>query len=88
MSGVWLVAAQLWSSNCRELMAVLLALQKYDQWQGGGVWECNVIVQVRFDNTAFITCLNKLYSRFLVLLNIIRCIWKLVLRARVEVCVE
>lgn len=88
VSGVWPQAARFWSSNRRELMAVLLALRRYEEWKGGGSWGNNLVVRVRSDNSTTVACLNKLYSKSPVLLDIIGHIWKIILQAGVDIRAE
>ena len=88
MAEEWGEEGERWSSNRRELTAVLLALQAYGRWKGTERWGENVVVRVKSDNTTTVSCLNKCFSRSPILLDIIGRIWKLTMLAGVEIRAE
>jgi hypothetical protein len=46
------------------------------------------MIRIKLDNTTTVVCLNKLYSRSSILLDIIGKIWKIILRTRVDIRAE
>ena len=88
MAREWPEGGEHWSSNRRELSAVLYALEHYDKWKGGGRWGENVVVRIRSDNSTAVSCLNKCFSRSPILLDIIGKIWKISMTAGVDIKAE
>jgi ribonuclease HI len=79
-----------WTSNRRELSAVLKALEvvKRGWFLEGGERFSRITVRIRSDNTTTVSCLNKCYSTSDILLNIVKKVWRLSMELGINIKAE